>query len=256
MSSAAEAFVTALARASKRAGKFLRGLSKHDRDDVIATALLDCWEHRADYNIAQPLDDWFMDALRAARRAFKRGEYVTAEEFNQEMAVPDDTSVRAQAVEAADILAAAFSDREHLLLADVMVGMSWRDVARKHNASGQEVGGVTRKLNRLRDLIPSRQEVQRTIRKFAPSFHMDASEPGRETQIDRDLARLEFPPPHSKDCPPCWRCLWYMGFMPAKYTKRTTAPADADVQAAVWAIENRKIAIAGAIQSGTLGDLR
>lgn len=235
----------ALGRASKRGSRYLRGLSRADRDDVLSTALLACWELRSTYNPAVSLDDWFMEALKDARRSFKQGEYVTAEEFNHEMAIPDDTSIRAETFEAAIIIAASFSDREHMLLTDFMAGASWREIMRTHHASGQEVGNITRKFNRLRSLIPERHERQRMLR--------TVSNPGqseRETPIDRELARLEMPPTAGKECPPCWRCMWFQGFLPAVYTQRITTPADAEVQAAIWRTEAEKIKIATAIQAG------
>lgn len=214
MSSAAESFVIALGRASKRGHRYLRGLSSADRDDVISTALLACWENRAAYKPDQSLDDWFMDALRVARNRFKRREHISADEFIEQMAVPDDTSIRAEVLEIVEKLQA--------------------------NPTKQN-------MRKLRQLIPEPLEFQRVLRKSA-----EARDPYDQpmTRIDRELSQLDMPPKSNKDCPPCWRCMYFQGFMPTRYTPRRNVPNDEEVQRAVWATEEAKIAIAGAIQSG------
>lgn len=248
MTSAAESFVISLARASKRGHRYLRGLKPADRDDVLSTALLHCWENKAMYDPSVALEEWFMSALKDARRSFKRGEHVTTKEFNFEMAVPDDTSARAEALAAAEVITAAFTDREHSLLLDLMGGSSWREIMRTHHASGQEVGNVTRKLARLRALIPERRDWQKVVRRFtAGSVPISDAAP----QIDREIAQLDMPPPPGKECPVCWRCMWYYAVLPTMpYVQRRTVE-DEEVQLAIWNTESEKIKIATAIQNGT-----
>src|ERR1700731_4075777 len=92
-------FVVTLARASKRARRYLPGLERADKDDIIATAILWCWENRATYNPAISLDTWFVGAVRNARQDWERGEIHTATELIEAFAVPDDTSARAELME-------------------------------------------------------------------------------------------------------------------------------------------------------------
>ena len=81
-----ETFVLQLARVAKRGSRHLRGLSHADRDDVIASALLWCWEHRTEFDQHEmPLEDWFSERLRAARR--QRGRPRASESLDRKSVV-------------------------------------------------------------------------------------------------------------------------------------------------------------------------
>jgi hypothetical protein len=97
-----------------------------------------------------------------------------------------------------------------------------------------EVHSLNRRLKRLRDLIPEPAEVDRLLRQQRQS-----EEP---TRIDAEIERLDFAPLNGKDCTPCWRCMYFYGFTPAKY--RPTKLANAELQTAVQNTEQRKISIA------------
>src|SRR5271157_5315009 len=80
---AAEVFTMQLGRAAGRqANKFLRnqGLQKADRDDVISSALLWCWENRANYSLTTTLETWFMYAVRHALDSWRSNELPTSDE--------------------------------------------------------------------------------------------------------------------------------------------------------------------------------
>jgi len=50
-----------------------------------------------------------------------------------------------------------------------------------------------------------------------------------------------------KDCPPCWRCMYFYGWLP-KEELTPTGHSDPEVAAACDAINHRKIAIAGRVR--------
>jgi hypothetical protein len=74
----------------------------------------------------------------------------------------------------------------------------------------------------------------------------------KPVRIDRELAKLSLPPRGTKDCPPCFRCMWFYAYMPIRYKRKVTTPADAEVQKAIWDTEERKIDIAKRLRAGTL----
>lgn len=77
-----------------------------------------------------------------------------------------------------------------------------------------------------------------------------APRPGADSErgkapIDHEIERLLRRPRHERaDCPSCWRCRWYDGLRPGTWRPRPFA--DPEVAAAVRAVEQRKIEIAGA----------
>ena len=92
--SASEVFTMQLARAAaKQANKFLasRGLQKADRDDVIAAAMLWCWENRDNYSLTTTLETWFMNAIRHAHRDLMRDELPPSSESMEQIGGADDT---------------------------------------------------------------------------------------------------------------------------------------------------------------------
>ena len=65
-----------------------------------------------------------------------------------------------------------------------------------------------------------------------------------------ELEQLDFAPPAGKDCPPCWRCMWFEGFMPDGKRSTRMGIEDAEVREAVQSTEARKIEIAQRVRSG------
>lgn len=63
-----------LARSSRVAIRFLRkrGLSLHDRQDILHDALLWCLEHKDNYSLTTTLETWFINAVRDAYKRLKR----------------------------------------------------------------------------------------------------------------------------------------------------------------------------------------
>jgi RNA polymerase sigma factor (sigma-70 family) len=263
MTTVAELFVITLARASRRTRRYLRDLERMDRDDVLATAILWCWENRSTYNPAVPLDDWFVGAIRDAKKKWMRGERREAVELITDIPAPNDTLARAEAHEAAAILVAGMDKRAKKIAVLTSFGYMGYEIAERLGISPQAVNQHLKRISRLRDLMPDNTEFRRTIRAGHPAYNSDnigapdaklAEENRGLSWIDKEIERLDFPPPSGKECPPCWRCRWYDGFMPG--TSKTvrmpiTEPA---VKQAVMETEARKIDIAQQVRDGLLHD--
>lgn len=234
MPTAAESFVIELARVSKRGSRYLRGLQRVDREDVIAAAVLACWEDKESFDPAvESLSDWFAVHLKAARRSFN-GEQHAVEELNERLSV-DEPERAAETQQAVEKLADELTPDERKVAALLAKGYTLKAIAAElTTVSRLDLRQMSRKLKRLRDLLPERPidrpaPVQVTsMRGMAPIDH----------EIEKMLRR---PASGRADCPVCWRCSWYMGLVPGNY--KPTKLADPDVQAAVQATEARKIKI-------------
>lgn len=247
MTSAAETFVVALAKASKQARWHLRGLSRADRDDVLSTAILWCWDNRAKYNPAIPLDRWFIGAVRNARKAFERGEAHHAEEVVEAIAAPDDPSWHVEVEQALERLKHNMDERDRKIVSLCLKGLDHGAIAEKLSIS---LPTVSRRLARMRTYVPESENFKLAIRKahIADSDDMDGDS---KPAIDKEIERLEFAPPAGQDCPPCWRCKWFDGYVPTPNTvRRSPIIVEPEIRAAVLDIEARKIEIAYAIRKG------
>jgi RNA polymerase sigma factor (sigma-70 family) len=236
-----DAFVVALASASRRARRHLRGLEKADREDVISTALLWCLEHKSSYNPTVQLDTWFVGAIRDARKAYERKEAQRPELF-EVVTAPDDTAWTTEAREAIRHICRSMDIRDRAIVRLSMEGMEQSDIARH---AGIPLRTVERKLARLRAMIPARIQFQATRR----GTGHDSDDGGPEAPIDREIERLEFAPPAGKDCAPCWRCKWFDGYVPDKGTiRRSGIQVEPEIRAAVLETEARKVQIANNVR--------
>lgn len=247
MTSPVESFVITLGRAGSRYARQLRGLDEHDRDDVLAGAIAWCWENRATYDPAYSLEQWFKLSLLEARSRWfgagkrkKQDSVIGAEEFNESMSamLPDPTAEAAEARSAAQELVRKLTPRDLKQIAQ-----------RLHGSRDAYTPALQRKISKLKELMPRNVERQKALRAVAaPDSDTVIAHP--QSPIDRELSKLSFHPTGTKDCPPCWRCMWYYGFKPVRYVQKVTTPADAEVQAAIWATEKRKIDIATGVSNG------
>lgn len=239
MTSTAQLFVVSLARASKRARRHLRGLKRADRDDVLATAILWCWENRATYNPAVSLDDWFVGAIRNARKAWKRGEARQASEMVEAVAAPDDTAWSVEVRQAINRLCRSMDKRDKRIVQLSMEGMTQEDIAEQADIP---LRTVKRKLARLRSMIPERDDFAVAQRRMPTG---DSDTQRGTSKIDKEIEKLEFAPSGGTDCPPCWRCKWFDGYLPAANTaRRLPITIEPEIRAAVLDVEARKIEIA------------
>ena len=259
---AQEVFVMQIARAgAAQANKFLmmRGLQRSDRDDVIAAALLWCWENREKYDplIAQ-LDMWFIRAVRHAWVAFRTKALPTSGESLDNMSGGDDTYDIVAAEDSAAAIVRELTPTERRVALLTMQGYT-KDEMKTMGVSKRQVDDSRAAVKRLRYLLPDAATYS-VILRTPPANVMDdaandedlsdVSTPPQVSSIDRALAKIDFPPPSGLDCPPCWRCMWFEGFMPAGKRDTRMDIEDAEVLAAVKNTEARKIEIAQQVRSG------
>jgi hypothetical protein len=253
LTSAAESFVVALARASKRAKRHLRGLDPASRDDVLATAILWCWEHKADYDPSVALEDWFLGAIRNARKSFEAGESRNAAELVPEMVSADDPVTHAEAIQAVEIVARALSPEEGRV-ADLMVAGYSRTEIRGQlgQVANDTLAAIRARLDALKPYIPDSRELRRVMRHARTPPAMGSDDHGELAPIDREIERLEFAPPAGADCPPCWRCQWFDGFMPGPHRPVRMPIVEPAVRDAVRDTEARKLEIAQKVRDKDL----
>lgn len=253
MTTAAELFVVTLARASKRARRYLQGVESADRDDIIATAILWCWENRTTYNPTVALEDWFLGAIRNARAKWENGEARQATEMVEAIVVPDDTSMAAEARLTVERLAANMDATTLRIAALKAEGHEVREISALTRIPARTVKRRLRALKKLRDHVPDAQEWRKVLRASPVAERQDDYEgQPKESRIDKEIERLEFVPPQGRECPPCWRCKWFEGYLPGAHRPVQMPIVEPAVRAAVLATETRKVEIAKRVRSGAL----
>lgn len=258
MTSAASVFVIQLARASRKANRFVRHLQRADREDVIAAAILWCWENKHNYSLTTTLDTWFVGAVRNAKQAWLRGEAREASEFMSEIPTGDTTLAHVEAQEAATklILALPF---EYKKVAKLQMQGFTREEMMAKGVSKDTIDNTRARIKQLRRLLPDDHEYRRTLRAYrAPSSdHPQGGEEDgvsntHQSRIDREIEQLEAMPKHGKDCPPCWRCKWFEGYMPALHVSMRLPITEPEVALAVSKTEAEKVRIAREVRDGNL----
>lgn len=240
MTTAAEVFVVQLARASRKAKRIVRYLPKADRDDVMSAALLWCWEHRDSYSLTTSLDTWFVNAVRDAYKRWQRGEARNGAETLDEIATGDSTLAAAETWEAAAKLAAALP-REYRRVAQLHSWGYSRSEMEAKGISKAVIDATRARIKQLRQLVPDDHEFRRVIRTAsAPS----SDNPDVAAQIDKDVEELEAMPRHGADCPPCWKCKYFEGYLPGDHRRAGMDIQERSVRAAVLRTERRKKRIA------------
>jgi DNA-directed RNA polymerase specialized sigma24 family protein len=250
--SASEVFTMQLARAAaKQANRFLsaRGLQKADRDDVIAAAMLWCWENRDSYSLTTTLETWFMNAVRDAYKDLKRNELPSSSESIDQFGGADETYNIAAAESSARALIDALTQSHKTVAVLTMRGYTREEMIAK-GVPERTIREAHQRIKQLRRLLPDAEGV-RLIARTLPSASSDDSE-NQMSDIDVELEKLDFAPPAGKDCPPCWRCMWFEGFMPAGARSTRMDIEDATVRLAVMSTEARKIEIAQQVRSGSI----
>jgi len=257
MDRAEEIFTMQLARAAgKKANKFLhvRGLQRADRDDVISAALLWCWQNRAKYSLTTTLETWFMNAVRDAYKNLTRGELPVSEQSIDTLAGGDDTHNISSAESAASALLGALTpvDREIALL--TMQGFTYREIWKKHGHPKKVIDDAQQRIKQLRRFLPDpevRTAIRRGVTPRSPNLdELDDSPQSQPSSIDIEIEQLDFAPPAGKECPICWRCSWYYGFLPDGKRDTRMEIADLEVREAVKNTEARKIQIAQQVRDG------
>jgi DNA-directed RNA polymerase specialized sigma24 family protein len=249
MTNAAEIFTTQLARAAaKQADRFLRarGLQKSDRDDVIASAMLWCWENRDSYSLTTTLETWFMNAVRDAYKELQRNELPTSAEAIEQIGGADETFNKAAAESAAQALIDALTPAYRRVASLAIRGYTRVEMI-ETGLSKRTIDEAQQRIRQLRRLLTD-VEVARRIPRAAPLSSDEAA--AEMSDIDRKIEQLDFAPAHGKDCPPCWRCMWFEGFLPLGKRDTRMDIADDEVRAAVSSTEGQKILIAQQVRGG------
>lgn len=242
MTTASEVFVLQLARASLRANKFLRvrHMRIDDRNDVIANALLWCWENRASYPLTATVEQWFLSAIKHAYRDWLNGEARNSAEAMAEIPSGDDTIATVQAHSAVRALMRALPRAYRRVAIMQMQGFTRAEMMEK-GVSERTISAARERIKQLRRLIPETSEYRHVLRTMPAAAPDELAQPGT---IDREIEQLEFAPPAGKECPPCWRCRWYDGFLPQGKKSIKMETHDEDVRIAIQTTEKRKIEIA------------
>lgn len=246
MQSAAEQFAIQLGRSSKRAARHLHGLSPEDRDDVLAEAMLYCWEHKDAFDpTKRSVDDWFAETVRdvrAAQRKARRGdsERRTSLDRLREFAAREDTAAIAESEKAFEEVMEEFSEDERSIAIDIANGYTLREIRNRHAGRAADARRVYRTLHKYRERIPER----RIVGAAAAHISRESDHPRDAAPIDHEIEKmLRRPKTERADCPVCWRCMWFEGLTPKNW--KPPSNADAEVKLAVERIEREKIRIAG-----------
>jgi len=248
---AEEIFTVQLARAAGRqANKFLinKGLQRSDRDDVISAAMLWCWENKDSYSLTTTLETWFMNATRDAYKDFQRHELPTSDESIDNMGGEDTTYNTAEAESSARVLIDALGTADKEVALMTLEGYTYAEMVAK-GISHKTVQNARARIKQLRRLLPDDRVVRSSLRAESSGSDPDDAS-GTLSPIDVELERLEFAPHAGKDCPPCWRCMWFEGFMPADKRETRMEIEDQEVREAVKNTEARKIEIAQRVRDG------
>lgn len=246
MTSAGEVFVVQLARASRKAKHVVRSLQRADRDDVIAAALLWCWRNRDNFSLTTTLDTWFVNAVKHAFRDWYRGELKEGVMQLNEIPTGDTTQAGAEALEAANKLMQALPYEYRRVAILQMKGYTWPEMV-KRGVRQRTIDEARVRIKQLRKLLPDDHEYSKTIRRAGIQ-----PKTLRPAAIDTHIAQLEAMPKHGKDCPPCWRCKWFEGYLPGPYKSMRMPIQELEVRDAVRETEARKIAIAKEVRNGNL----
>jgi DNA-directed RNA polymerase specialized sigma24 family protein len=231
-----------LSRCAAAAGRYLRNLPPADRDDVLADALLSSWEDRAEFDpTKEALEVWFEHKAKVARqRLGRQTRRHVAEQLNELLSAPDDPAFAAEAAQTVESLADGLPESQREALSRLAAGHSVRAVSIGLHLNRGAVRTLKKRLRRLQDISPRRSFAQPTARRTDSDNDLRGLAP-----IDHEIEKLLHRPTTERaDCPVCFRCSWFDGVLPVKYGE--PRHADAEIRAAVRAIEERKIEIANA----------
>jgi DNA-directed RNA polymerase specialized sigma24 family protein len=259
MTSAVEVFVIELARNSKRAERFIRHLPKADREDILQSALAWCWENRESYSLTTSLETWFVNAVRDAHKAWNRGESQGAPIVGELMST-SEPSAEAEILQIKQQLITRIAEmplKERQIAALLMRQWTYQEITAKLQVADKTISEVRRKLAPFKRHLPKGERVGHLFRRMliptvTPKAPTSDEPPDDASAIDAELQSLDFPPEHGAECPPCWRCMWFEGWLPGDNKSVRMPIVEEDVRKAVEATERRKIEIATEVQNGDL----
>jgi len=189
-----------------------------------------------------------MYAVRHSLDSWRANELPISDDSIDNIGGEDTTYNTAEAESAADALINALTaaDKEIALL--TMKGYTRREMV-KMGHDQYMIDNAHARIKQLRRLLPDDRVVRSSLRAESGGGNSDDAS-DTLSPIDVELEQLEFAPPAGKDCPPCWRCQWYYGFMPSGKRETRMDIEDLEVREAVKNTEARKIEIAQRVRSG------
>jgi RNA polymerase sigma factor (sigma-70 family) len=234
------------ARLASVANHRTRGMSADAQQEVLAAALLAAWEQRSSFDpkdgegaVAGVLAGWFDGLVRDAKRAFHKQALPAGAAEKLERLTADENTETQQTLEQ---FLSTLPPHKQAALKALMHGSSVRQAAAETGLSVPEIKQLKKRLrfHVLSDSLP-----QATPRRL-PRESDDVDY--LPNQIDRDIESLDGPRHDGhKDCPVCWRCSWFAKSWSVKL--RPSPLADPDIRAAQDAIDRRKVAITGQINT-------
>lgn len=247
LNTAAEQFAIQLGRASSRARRHLRGLSSADKDDLLADAMLRCWETRESFDpTRRSVDDWFAETVRESRE-LKRGRRrreqprFTSVERLHELAAHEDTARIAESRQLAERVYEKLTDTERAIADDMAAGFSFREIRQRHDTSGTVTRRLYRQLQDIRGQLPDTRSLRTAT---VAGISREADHPREAAPIDHEIEKmLRRPTTERADCPVCWRCMWFEGLTPKNWSPPRLD--DQEIWLAVTNTEQEKIRIAG-----------
>jgi DNA-directed RNA polymerase specialized sigma24 family protein len=242
----AEVFVVQLARASRKANRLVRNLGRADREDIMGSALAWCWEQRENYSLTTSLDTWFVNAVKNEYARWRRGERRNSATVLEAIPTGDSTLATVEAWEAATKLAAALPP-EYRQVAELDARGYTRTEMEAKGMSKSIIDATRSRIRQLRKLVPEDQDFRRLMRKRTPPSS-DARH--SKNYVDHEIEQLEMMPKHGADCPPCWKCKWFEGYLPGAHKRVEMVIQEPEVAASVKNTEARKIEIAKRVRAG------
>lgn len=189
-----------------------------------------------------------MNAVRNAYQDLQRNELPTSADSIEFMGGADETYNRVAAESAAQALINALTQSHKAVAVLTMRGYTREEMINK-GISKRVIDEAHQRIKQLRRLLPDAEGV-RLIARTMPSVSSDDTD-DQLSEIDMALEQLDFAPPAGKDCPPCWRCMYFEGFMPDGKRAVRMDIEDLEVREAVKVTEARKIEIAQQVRDGT-----
>ncbi len=228
-----------------------RHLNRTSREDVFGATVLKCWEEReefrefdgpADGTVESRLMRWVDAVLRRALRAFSRqelppGSAAELERLCADEAGPEVLAHRSQVLD-------GLSERERSIYRGLRDGISVKTLARQLGVKKSDVKELKA---RLREELSMPEHSLIPAKSPAPPSDDHLHAP---THIDHELNKLDFPPQHGAECPPCVHCSWFdKKWEPSKRVRVEAEIFDADVRKAKTEIYQRKLAISAKVRS-------
>ena len=187
-----------------------------------------------------------MNAVRDAYKDLQRDALPTSDESIEQFGGADETYNRVAAESSARVLISALTQSHKTVAVMTMSGYTRAEMVDK-GISKRVIDEAHQRIKQLRRLLPDADGV-RLIARTMPSVSSDDVDDS-QAEIDVALEQLDFAPPAGKDCPPCFRCMWFYGFLPGDKRSTRMEINDAEIREAVFNTETRKIEIAQQVRN-------